>query len=97
MTQKGVEAELKRLLEEEGDHLDCLQTGGTGYPISTAHLPKSAVMSLKSITESLEREGSQDFFSSNNVIIPKIAIKKRSFSEYSPTKVKARNILRNIL
>ena len=97
MTQKGVEAELKRLLEEEADHLDCLQTGGTGYPISTAHLPKSAVMSLKSITESLEREVSQDFFSSDNVIIPKKAIKKRSFNEYSPTKVKARKFLRNIL
>ena len=52
---KGVEAELKCLLEEEANHLDCLQTGGTGYPISTAHLLKSAVMPLKSITESLER------------------------------------------
>ena len=71
MTQKGVEAELKRLLEEEADHLDCLQTGGMGYPISTAHLSKSAVMPLKSITESLEREVNQDFFSSDNDIIPK--------------------------
>ena len=38
------------------------------YPISTAHLPTSAVMSLKNITESLEREVDQDFFSSNSVI-----------------------------
>ena len=96
MTQKGVEAELKRLLEEEADHLDCLQMGGTGYPILTAHLPKSAVMPLKSITESLEREVDQDFFSSDKVIIPKKTIKKRSFNNYSPTKVKARNLLRNI-
>ena len=44
MRQKGVEAELKRLLEKEVDHLDCLQTGGTGYPISTVYLPKSAVI-----------------------------------------------------
>ena len=71
MTQKGVEAELKRLLEQEADHRDCLQTGGIGYPISTAHLPKSAAMPLKSITESLERELNQDFFSSDKVIIPK--------------------------
>ena len=55
MRQKGVEAELKRLLEKEVDHLDGLQIGGTGYPISTVHLSKSAVMPLKSITESLER------------------------------------------
>ena len=96
MMQKGVEAELKRLSEEEADHVDCLQTGGTGYPISTVHLPKSAVMWLKSITESLEREVNQDFFSSNNVIIPKKTIKKRSFYKYSPTKVKARNFLTNI-
>ena len=96
MTQKGVEAELKRLLEEEADHLDCLQTGGIGYPISTAHLSKSAVMTLKSITESLERKVNQDFFSSDNVIIPKKTIKKRSFNNYSPTKVKARNFLTNI-
>ena len=97
MTQKGVEAELKRLLEEEADHVDCLQTGGTGYPISTVHLPKSAVMSLKSITESLEREVNQYCFSSNNVIIPKKTIKKRSFYKYGPTKVKAINFLTNIL
>ena len=71
MTQKGVEAELKRLLEQEADHVDCLQTGGTGYPILTAHLPTSAAMPLKSITESLERELNQDFFSSDKVIIPK--------------------------
>ena len=90
MTQKGVEAELKRLLEEEAVHLDCLQMGGTSYPISTVHLPKSAVTLLKSITESLEREVNQDFFSSDNVIIPKKTIKKRSFSNYSPTKVKAK-------
>ena len=96
MTQKGVEAELKRLLEEEAVHLDCLQMGGTSYPISTVHLPKSAVTLLKSITESLEREVNQDFFSSDNVIIPKKTIKKRSFNNYSPTKVKARNLLRNI-
>ena len=63
MTQKGVEAELKRLLEQEADHL--------GYPILTAHLPTSAAMPLKSITESLEKELNQDFFSSDNVIIPK--------------------------
>ena len=97
MTQKGVEAELKRLLEEEADHLDCLQMGGMGYPILTAHLPKSAVMPLKSIMESLEREVDQDFFSSDKVIIPKKTIKKRSFNNYSPTKVKARNFLTNIL
>ena len=98
MTQKGVEAELKRPLKEEVDHLDCLQTGGTDYPISTAHLPKSTVMPLKSITESLEREVNQDFFSSDNVIIPKKkTIKKRSFNNYSPAKVKARNFLTNIL
>ena len=96
MTQKGVEAELKRLLEEEAVHLDCLQMGGTSYPISTVHLPKSAVTLLKSITESLEREVNQDFFSSDNVIIPKKTIKKRSFNNYSPTKVKARNFLTNI-
>ena len=71
MTQKGAEAELKRLLEEGADHLDCLQMGGTGYPISTVHLLKSAVMPLKSIMESLEREVNQDFFSSDNVIIKK--------------------------
>ena len=70
-----------------------------GYPISTAHLPTSAVMSLKSITESLEREVNQDFFSSNSVIKKikkKKKIKKRSFNNYSPTKVKARNFLTNI-
>ena len=50
-------------MEEKADHLDCLQTGGTGYPISTVHLPKSAMMPLKSITESLEREVKQDLFS----------------------------------
>ena len=68
------------------------------YPISTAHLPTSAVMSLKNITESLEREVNQDFFSSNSVIqkILKKEIKKRSFNNYSPTKVKARNFLTNI-
>ena len=87
MTQKGVEAELKRLLEEEADHLDCLQTGGTGCPISTAHLPKSAVMPLKSITESLEREVNQDFFSSDNVIIPK---KKQSRKDLLITIVQQR-------
>ena len=53
--QKGVEAELERLLEQEADHLDCLQTEGTGYPISTAHLPTSAAMPLKSITKSLKK------------------------------------------
>ena len=79
MTQKGVEAELKRLLEEEADHLDCLQTRGTCYPISKAHLPKSAVMLLKSITESLEREANQDFFSSDNAIIPKINNQEKIF------------------
>ena len=63
--------------------VDCLQTGGTGMP-------------LKSITESLERELNQDFFSSNKVIIPKKKIKKRSFNNYSPTKVKAKNFLSNI-
>ena len=47
MMQKGVEAELKRLLEQEADH--------PGYPISTAHLPTSAAMPLKSVTESLEK------------------------------------------
>ena len=86
--QKGVEAELKRLLEQEADY--------PGYPISTAHLPTSAAMPLKSITESLEKELNQDFFSSDNVIIPKKTIKKRSFHNYSPTKVKARNFLTNI-
>ena len=96
MTQKGVEAELKRLLEQEADHVDCLQTGGTGYPILTAHPPTSAAMPLKSITESLERELNQDFFSSDKFIIPKKTIKKRSFNNYSPTKVKARNFLTNI-
>ena len=70
--------------------------GGIGYPISTAHLPNSAVMTLKSITESLERKVNQDFFSSDNVIIPKKTIKKRSFNNYSPTKVKVRNFLTNI-
>ena len=97
MTQKGVKTELKRLLEEEADHLDCLRMGGMGYPISTAHLLKSAVMPLKIITESLESEVNQDFFSSDNVIIPKTTIRKRSFNNYSPTKVKARNFLTNIL
>ena len=63
MTQKGVEAELKRLLEQEADH--------PGYPILTAHLPTSAATPLKSIMESLEKELNQDFFSSDNVIIPK--------------------------
>ena len=63
MTQKGVEAELKRFLEEEADHMDCLQTGGMSNPISTAHLSKSA--------KSLKKEVNQDFFSSDNVIIPK--------------------------
>ena len=96
MTRKGVEAELKRLLEEDAGHLDCRQMGGTSYPISTARLPKSAVMPLKSTTESLEREVNQDFFSSDNVIIPKKTIKKRSFNNYSPTKVKVRNFLTNI-
>ena len=33
-------------------------------------------MPLKSITESLEKELNQDFFSSTNIIIPKKAIKK---------------------
>ena len=47
--------------------------------------------------ESLEKELNQDFFSSNNVIIPKKTIKKRSsFNNYNPTKVKARNFLTNI-
>ena len=87
MTQKGVEAELKRLFEEEADHLDCLQTGGMGYPISTAHLSKSAVMPLKGITESLEREVNQDFFSSDNVIIPK---KKQSRKDLLITIVQQR-------
>ena len=89
MTQKGVEAELKHLLEWEADHL--------GYLISAAHLPTSAAMPLKSITKSLEKELNQDFFSSDNVIIPKKTIKKRSsFNNYSPTKVKAKNFLTNI-
>ena len=87
MTEKGVEAELKQSLEEEVDHPDCLQTGGTGYPISTAHLPKSTVMPLKSITESLEREVNQDFFSSDNVIIPK---KKQSRKDLLITIVQQR-------
>ena len=89
MMQKGVEAELKCLLEQEADQ--------PGYPISTAHLPTSAAMPLKSITESLEKDLNQDFFSSDNVIIPKKTIKKRSsLNNYSLTKVKARNFLRNI-
>ena len=96
MTQKGVEAELKRLLEQEADLLDSLQTGGTSCLISTAHLVASAAMPLKSITESLGKELNQDFFSSNNVIIPKKTIKKRSFNNYSLTKVKVRNFLTNI-
>ena len=66
--QKGVEAELKCLLKQEADH--------PGYPISTAHLPTSAAMPLKSIMESLEKELNQDFFSSTNIIIPKKTIKK---------------------
>ena len=76
MTQKGVEVELKRLLEQEADHLDCLQTGGTGYLISTVHLATSAAILLKSITESLEKELNQDFVSSDSVIIPKKKKKK---------------------
>ena len=91
MTQKGVEAELKRLLEQEADHLDCLQTGGTGYLISTAHLAMSAVMPLKSIMESSEKKLNQDFFLSDSVIIPKKTIKERSFNNYSTTKIKWRN------
>ena len=87
MTQKGVEAELKRLLEEAADHLDCRQMGGTSYPISTARLPKSAVIPLKSIRESLEREVNQDFFSSDNVIIPK---KKQSRKDLLITIVQQR-------
>ena len=71
--------------------------GRNGLSYFDSHLPKSAVMPLKSITESLEREVNQDFFSSDNVIIPKKkTIKKRSFNNYSPTKVKARNFLTNI-
>ena len=76
MTQKGVEAELKSLLEQEVDHLDCQQTGGTGYLILTVYLPTSAVKLLKSITESLEKELNQDFSSSDNVIIPKKQLRK---------------------
>ena len=89
--QKGVEAELKRFLEEEADHLDYLQTGGTGYPILTVHLPTS-VMPLMTITESLERDLNQDFFSSDNAVqkISKKTMKKRSFNNYSATKFKAR-------
>ena len=61
MTQKGVEAELKRLSEEEADHVDCLQTRGTGYPISTVHLPKSAVMSLKKHNGKFRKRGKPGF------------------------------------
>ena len=98
MTQKEIEAELKRLLEQEADHPDCLHIGGTSYPISTARLPTSAAMPLKSIMKSLEKELNQDFFPSNNLIIPKKkTIKKRSsFINYSLTKIKARNFLTNI-
>ena len=39
MTQKGVEAELKHLVEQKADH--------PGYSISIAHLPTSAAMPLK--------------------------------------------------
>ena len=63
MTSKEVEAELKCLFEQGADH--------PAYPISTAHLPTSAAMPLKSIIESLEKKLNQDFFSSDNVIIPK--------------------------
>ena len=51
----------------------------------------------KKHNEKFKKELNQDFFSSDNVIIPKKTIKKRSFNNYSPTKVKARNVLTNIL
>ena len=51
----------------------------------------------KKHNEKFKKELNQDFFSSDNVIIPKKTIKKRSFNNYSPTKVKARSFLINIL
>ena len=95
--QKGVEAELERLLEQEADHLDCLQTEGTGYPISTAHLATSAAMPLKSITKSLKKSLTRISSQAITSSFQKKTIKKRSFNNYSPTKVKARNVLTNIL
>ena len=105
MTQKQVdlhqllEEERRRLAEEEKEKLDyqeCLQTGGTGYPILTAHIPKDP---LQKMMESLEKELNQNIYSNDNVIkkIPKKEIKQvRSTNNYSVTKVKARKFLTNV-
>ena len=100
MTQKQVdlhrflEEERRRFGEEEKEKLDyqeCLQTGGTGYPISTVRIPKNP---LQKTMESLEKELNQNIYSRNNVIkkIPEKEITQvRSINNYSVTKVKARN------
>ena len=93
MTQKGVEEELKRRLEakelaEYQGHLECLQTT-PGYPRATAHISNP----LQKTMEELEKELNQDFSSSDKVNQKK---KIRKNNNYSPTKVKARNLLTNV-
>ena len=96
MTQKGVEEELKRLLVEKEkeiadyqDYLECLQWA-LGYP--TVHIPNP----LQKTMDVLQKELNQDFSSSDNVVklIPKKKMRKNV--NYSPTKVKARNLLTNV-
>ena len=98
MTQKGVEEELKRLLVEKEkeiadyqDHLECLQWA-LGYSTLTAHIPNP----LQKTMDRLQKELSQDFSSSDNVVklIPKKKMHKNL--NYSPTKVKERNFLTNV-
>ena len=98
MTQKGVEEELKRLLVQKEkeiadyqDHLECLQWA-PGYPTSTAHIPNP----LQKTMDGVQKELNQDFSSSDNVVklIPKKKMRKNV--NYSPTKVKARNLLTNV-
>ena len=105
MTQKQVdlhqflEEERRHFVEEEKEKLDyqgCLQTGGVGYPISTAHIPKNP---LQKTMESPEKELNQNIYSSDNVIKknPKKEITRVcSTNNYSATKVKARNFLTNV-
>ena len=76
-TSRLLEEERRHLPEQEKEKLDyqeCLQTGGVGYPISTAHILKNP---LQKTMESLEKELNQNIYSSDNVIkkIPKKEIK----------------------
>ena len=103
MTQKGIEEELKRRLEEKEkkiaekekeiadyqDHLEYLQWA-PGYPAADILNP------LQKVMDGLQKELNHDFSSSDNVVklIPKKKMRKNV--NYSPTKVKARNFLTNV-